>query len=98
MRITLTEHEINIIQNLLKIGHEYGIYDKIEEQRKKEVSDKKRNATKKATQTRTNNAIKKIENAVNIMRLEGVKINKLQISKKSGVSYNTVNKYYKQIN
>jgi len=56
-------------------------------------SDKKSLAAFKATEIRTQNAIKKIENSMNIFRMENKKISVNAISKNSGVSYNTVKKY-----
>ena len=56
-------------------------------------SDKKSFAAFKATEIRTQNAIKKIENSMNIFRMENKKISVNAISKNSGVSYNTVKKY-----
>jgi F0F1-type ATP synthase membrane subunit b/b' len=96
MRITLNDKEIKTIQELLKNEHN-DIYNKIKKQCEKEVSTKKRNATKKAIEARSNRAKQKIENAVNLMRLENEKINKNTVAKKAGVSYITVMKYYKQI-
>ena len=56
-------------------------------------SDKKRNATAKATDGRVKDAKLKIFNALNLMRLEGKKININSVARDAGVSYNTAKKY-----
>jgi len=40
----------------------------------------------------------KIQNAINLLRLQGEKINPYQVSKLSGVAYNTARKYLKKHN
>jgi len=56
-------------------------------------SIKKILATDKATEARTAKAKEKIQNAINILRMENKKITHYSISKESGVSYVTVKKY-----
>ena len=56
------------------------------------TSGRKRAATK-ATETRVERAKEKIQNAVNLLRMEGKKITPYQVSKVSGVHYTTVKKY-----
>jgi len=63
---------------------------------KKEVSQAKKSAAKKATKVRSDNAKKKIENAMNILRFEGKNLSNYAISKESGCSINTVKKYIKK--
>jgi len=58
-----------------------------------EYSAKKGNATEKATAARTAVAKKKIDNAINILRMEGRPITHYAISKTSGVAFQTVKKY-----
>jgi len=50
-------------------------------------------ATKKAIETKQQNAKDKITNAVNLLNLENKKINVNSVAKISGYSYNTVKKY-----
>jgi len=50
-------------------------------------------ATAKASDTKTKQAKEKIENGINILRLENVKFTFSSIAKSSGVSFNTVKKY-----
>ena len=54
---------------------------------------KKTEAAKAATEARTAAAKKKIENAMNLLRIENKKINYNTIAKKAGVSYLTAKKY-----
>ncbi len=54
---------------------------------------KKINAPKKATETRVKTAKLKIFNALNMMRMEGKKINLTAVAREAGVSYNTAKKY-----
>ena len=56
-------------------------------------SPKKANAAEKATEARTKKAKEKIQNAVNILRMENKKITYYSIAKTAGVSYSTVKKY-----
>ena len=56
-------------------------------------SAKKGNATEKATEARIIRAKQKIENAINLLRLEGKPITHYAISKTSGVAFQTVKKY-----
>ena len=60
---------------------------------KKEPTIKQREATKKATKIRQQKAKEKIENAVNILRMENKPINNNSVKRVSGCSINTVKKY-----
>lgn len=106
MRITITDGEYESLKDLYMFGtlnnKEYdlieSLLDKAEIENKKEVSPKKVSAAKKATDKRTQNAKKKIENALNLMRLENKPISVYLVAKEAGVSYNTANKYQDIIN
>jgi len=50
-------------------------------------------AAEKATEARTAKAKEKIQNAINILRMEDKKITYYSIAKTAGVSYSTVKKY-----
>lgn len=50
-------------------------------------------ATSKATESRTAKAKEKIQNAINILRMENKKMTHYSIAKTAGVSYSTVKKY-----
>lgn len=60
---------------------------------KEQISTLQAKAVKKATQARTNKAKRKMQDAINLMRLEGKKITQYAVAKKSGCSINTVRKY-----
>jgi len=69
------------------------ILDKIEKPKEIEFSVKKSLAAERATETRTKKAKEKIDNAINILRMENKKITHYSISKVAKVSFNTVRKY-----
>ena len=58
-----------------------------------EYSINKANAAEKATEARTAKAKEKIQNAINILRMENKKITYYSVAKTAGVSYSTVKKY-----
>ena len=60
-------------------------------------SHTKGNATKKATKVRTEKAKDKINNAINLLRLENKTITHYSIAQTSGVSYNTVKKHIPEL-
>jgi len=57
------------------------------------ISTIKRNATLKANEIRVKKARRKIETAINLLRLENREITVYSVSKEAKVSYNTVKKY-----
>lgn len=94
MRISISKKEAEQIINLIASKEELQeLKVKIESEIKKEPSLKLVNASKKATQTRVNQAKEKIVNAINLMRLEQRKININAVAREAKVSYNTVKKY-----
>ena len=102
MRLTVTIEEYSLIQLSLenyqeKIDdHEATLLkEKLEKQFKQSfvTHSLKRNATKKATYVKMDDAKDKIRNAVNLMNLENKKITINMVAKVSGCSYNTVKKY-----
>jgi len=56
-------------------------------------SDAQKRAAAKATSARSTRAKEKIQNAINILRMEGKNISEYAISKQSGCSINTAKKY-----
>jgi hypothetical protein len=58
-----------------------------------DFSPKKRIAVEKATAARSERARKKIDDAINLLRLEGKPLTHYSISKASGVAFQTVKKY-----
>jgi Fic family protein len=59
------------------------------------TSEKKQNAAKEALKVKVTKTKEKIQNAVNLLRLQGKPINPYQVAKLSGVAYNTARKYLK---
>ena len=72
----------NAINTLLKKG-------------KRVISQKKQDTAKAALQIKMTKTKEKIQNAINLLKLQNKPINPYQISKLSGVSYNTARKYFK---
>jgi hypothetical protein len=59
------------------------------------VSEKKQNSAKEALKAKVTKTKEKIQNAINLLRLQGKPINPYQVSLLSGVAYNTAKKYLK---
>jgi len=59
------------------------------------ISQKKQDTAKNACKIKVSQTKEKIQNAINLLRLQGKPINAYQISKLSGVAYNTARKYLK---
>ena len=112
MRITINDDEAFLLTDAISkitMGHYDNltkkelivldrVSDKIEDERRRETSPKKKKAMLIATNVRIEKAKKKIENAINILRMENRPITIYSVSKKSGVSYNTASKYSGLIN
>ena len=113
MRLTLNQQEYTTLKRLIIEANNQHcakflskeewstlltIAERIEQTASKPITEKKRNATKEATQKRIREAKNKISNAVNLMRFENKKITIASIAKEAGVSYNTVKKYRDSIN
>ena len=84
-RIPYTNEEERVIANEL--------YKKLGKAEMHCVSINKKLATMKATQVRSDRAIEKINNAINLLHLENKAITHYSIAKTSGVSFNTVKKH-----
>ncbi|CAA6806856.1 MAG: Unknown protein [uncultured Sulfurovum sp.] len=103
MRITITEKQASVLQAILEnsmnsdIENEktvaYTLLKQIINEKHKHSSEKQKHAAKKATKTRTAKAKNKIENAVNLLRLEKKEITTYSVSLASGCSFNTCKKY-----
>ena len=61
------------------------------------ISKRKQDTAKAALQIKMTKTKEKIQNAINLLRLQNKPINPYQISKLSGVSYNTARKYFKEL-
>ena len=73
------------LQEALKVLEKYGY--------KPDVSPRKTEAARHATQVRQNRTREKIQNAINLLRLEGKEITPYRVAKTANVSYNTAKKY-----
>jgi Fic family protein len=61
------------------------------------ISQKKQDTARTASKIKQNKTKEKIQNAINLLRLQGKPINAYQITKLSGVAYNTAKKYVKTL-
>jgi len=98
MKINLFGYTINITKELdTKEDMPQDLREAIETIKRYGVkagsSEKQRAAAKKATETRQQRTKRKIEDAINLLRLEGKNITEYAIAKQSGCSINTVKKY-----
>lgn len=101
MRVTLSKEEVKDLISLLddknlQFGFgtcRDGILKKLRTEFDKPIKSSKQKATRKATIAKVNTAKRKLESTINLMRLEGKKINVSTVSKESGLAYNTVKKY-----
>jgi response regulator of citrate/malate metabolism len=55
-------------------------------------------ATKKANEKKQETSRKKVENAMNMLRMENKEITAYAVAKVAGISYNTASKYLKMMN
>jgi len=95
MRLTFTEDEFYKYFEVLKIADVELANDFLNKKLKSDKGKtvKKTESAKKATEARTAAAKEKIENAINLLKFQGDKINYNIIAKTAGVSYITVRKY-----
>ena len=96
MRLNFTEEEIDKIFEALRSDEEVRdlfLQRYAQTKAKLQNNTRKKEAAAKATEARTAAAKKKIENAINLLRIENKKINYNTIAKKAGVSYLTAKKY-----
>ncbi len=62
---------------------------------KRVTSERKQSSAKEALKVKVTKTKEKIQNAINLLRLQGKPINPYQVAKLSGVAYNTARKYLK---
>jgi len=62
------------------------------------ISHRKQETAKEACKVKISKTKEKIQNAVNLLRLQGEPINPYKVAKLSGVAYNTARKYLKSQN
>jgi len=106
-RLDLEECELNNLKELIKYAKSYDelqeeelyfneeLLEKVQNPKKIKHSGKKALAAEIATEARTKQAKEKIQNAINILRMEDKKLTHYSIAKMAGVSYVTVKKYIK---
>lgn len=97
MRLTLNDDEVTKLLNIIQ-SIDTELYNVINAQYKADISkdkSKKQSSIQEATKARERIAKEKINNAINLLRIENKNITAYAIAKKSGCSYNTVKKYYK---
>jgi len=101
-RLDLDIYQIEVLEKYIKKIDEVSEEDlimfnemkeKINNPKKIKISDKKYSASIVATEARTAKAKEKIQNAINILRMQNKKLTHYSIAKESGVSYTTVKKY-----
>ena len=104
-RLDLMEHEFDCLINYIdfeameEFAKQYErsiealLLVKLKNPKKLEVSFKRMACTRTATKVRSEKAKDKIQNAINILRMENKSITHYSIAQCSGVSYNTVKKY-----
>ena len=59
-------------------------------------SEKKIESAKRAAAVKANKAKEKVQNAINLLRLQGQEITAYKVAKVSNISYNTAKKYLKR--
>ena len=83
----MNERELKGIDNLIT---------ELEKEQQQAKTEKRKRAAAKATETRQKKAKEKIQNAINLLRLQGEEINPYRIAKTAKISYNTARKYLKE--
>ena len=99
-RLDLDEVDMQLLQehiNAIKGEESYTTFNELKEKvnNPKVInwSAKKSNSARTATMARTQKAKEKIQNAINILRMENKKLTHYSIAKQAEVSYLTVKKY-----
>lgn len=92
-RIIEHNKNCNEIEGIEELYLSEELVEKIMNPKQINSSGKKILAAEKATQARTEKAKRKIENAVNLLRLEGREITPYIVAKKAHVSFVTAKKY-----
>lgn len=97
-RLDLTEEEFFQLKECIKLQLNNGtetnkLREKIEKPKEIKYSKKKIQATKKATNERIKKVKEKIQNAINILRMEQKKITHYSVAQMAEVSFLTVKKY-----
>jgi Fic family protein len=101
MRIKIKDSVITIPDKLIKQLNELDIntanaVNTLLDKGERVISKKKQEAAKNALKIKQTKTKEKIQNAINLLRLQNKNINAYQIAKMSGVAYNTARKYLKK--
>jgi len=101
MRIKIKESVITIPDKLISQLDELDIetanaINTILRKGERIISQRKQDTIRKALKVKVSKTKEKIQNAINLLRLQGKPINPYQVAKLSGVAYNTARKYLKE--
>ncbi len=101
MRIKIRENIVTIPDKLISEIDKLDIetanaINTLIEKGERVISKKKQETAKNALGIKVTRTKEKVQNAINLLRLQNKPINAYQITKLSGVSYNTARKYIKQ--
>jgi len=102
MRIKIKESIITIPDKLIKNMDQLNIEtanatNTLLRKGERVFSQKKQKTAKEACKIKISKTKEKIQNAINLLRLQGKPINAYQVAKLSGVAYNTARKYLKNM-
>jgi Fic family protein len=102
MRIKIKESIITIPDKLIKQLNELDIetanaINVLINKGERIISQRKQDTARAALKIKVSKTKEKIQNAINLLRLQGKPINPYQVAKLSGVAYNTARKYLKDI-
>jgi type III secretory pathway lipoprotein EscJ len=100
MRIKIKDSVITIPDRLIKQLNELDVetanaINTLLRKGERMISQKKQDTARSALKIRVHQTKEKIQNAINLLRLQGKPINPYQVAKLSGVAYNTAKKYLK---
>jgi len=93
MHVQILKKDLIEIRDFLRKNNQENLAQVVETALENEPSEAKKEATRNATIARQNVAKKRVENAVNLIRLEGGKVTPTRVANTAGVSYNTAKKY-----
>ena len=98
MRIKIRENIVTIPDKLISEIDKLDIetanaINTLIEKGERVISKKKQETAKNALEVKVTRTKEKVQNAINLLRLQNKPINAYQITKLSGVSYNTARKY-----
>jgi Fic family protein len=100
MRIKIKNNVITIPNKLIKQLNELDVetanaINVLINKGERIISQKKQDTARSALKIKVSKTKEKIQNAINLLRLQGKPINAYQVAKLSGVAYNTARKYLK---